>query len=98
MYLLPVFLPLISFFILVFFSSFFNKKILVYISTFIIFLSTFFSFLLIQDVINNNDSFEIYLFSWLSAGNLLSIWTINIEIRGDTSCRLYQQLPIYKQF
>ena len=98
MYLLPVFLPLISFFILVFFSSFFNKKILVYISTFIIFLSTFFSFLLIQDVINNNDSFEIYLFSWLSAGNLLSIWTINIDFLSSTMIFIVNIISALVQF
>ena len=79
MYLLPVFLPLLSFFIFIFFSKIINKKILVYISTFNIFLSTYFSFLLIKNVVNTNNSFEIYLFNWLNTGSLTSIWSINID-------------------
>ena len=98
MYLLPVFFPLISFFILVFFSNFFNKKILVYISTFIIFLSTFFSFLLIQDAINNNVSFEIYLFSWLSSGDLLSSWSINIDFLSSTMIFIVNIISALVQF
>ncbi len=79
MYLLPVFLPLFSFFIFVLFSNIINKKILIYVSTFNIFLSTYFSFLLIKNVVNTNNSFEIYLFNWLNSGSLTSIWSINID-------------------
>jgi len=79
MYLLPIFLPLISFFIFVFLFNFVNKRILVYFSTFIIFLSTFISFLLIKDIINHNETFEFHLFSWLISGNLISNWTINLD-------------------
>jgi len=79
MYLLPIFLPLISFFIFVLLSNFVNRKILIYFSTFIIFLSTFISFLLIKDVINNNETFEFYLFDWLLSGKLISNWTINLD-------------------
>ena len=79
MYLLPVFLPLISFFIFVFLSNFLNKRILVYVSTFNILLATFFSFLLIKDIINNNTTYEFLLFNWLNSGNLISTWSINID-------------------
>ena len=79
MYLLPVFLPLISFFIFVFLSNFLNKRILIYVSTFNILLATFFSFLLIKDIINNNTTYEFLLFSWLNSGNLISTWSINID-------------------
>ena len=79
MYLLPVFLPLISFFIFVFLSNFLNKRILVYVSTFNILLATFFSFLHIKDIINNNTTYEFLLFNWLNSGNLISTWSINID-------------------
>ena len=84
MYLLPVFLPLISFFIFIFLSNFINKKILVSISIFNIFLATFFSFLLIKEIINTNDTFEIYLFNWLNSGDLMSSWAINIDFLTST--------------
>ena len=79
MYLLPIFLPLISFFIFVFLSNFLNKRVLVYISTFNILLAAFFSFLLIKDIINNNSTYEFLLFNWLNSGNLISTWSINID-------------------
>ena len=79
MYLLPIFLPLISFFIFVFLSNFLNKRILIYISTFNIFLATFFSFLLTKDIISNNSTYEFLLFNWLNSGNLISTWSINID-------------------
>ena len=79
MYLLPIFLPLISFFIFVFLSNFLNKRILIYISTFNIFLATFFSFLLTKDIISNNSAYDFFLFNWLNSGNLISTWSINID-------------------
>ena len=98
MYLLPVFLPLISFFIFIFLSNFINKKILVYISTFNIFLATFISFLLIKDVVNTNYTFEIYLFHWLSSGNLISNWTINIDFLTSTMILIVNLISALVQF
>ena len=98
MYLLPVFLPLISFFIFIFLSNFINKKILVYISTFNIFLATFFSFLLIKEIINTNDTFEIYLFNWLNSGNLISSWTINIDFLTSTMIFIVNIISALVQF
>ena len=98
MYLFPVFLPLISFFIFIFLSNFINKKILVYISTFNIFLATFISFLLIKDVVNTNYTFEIYLFHWLSSGNLISNWTINIDFLTSTMILIVNLISALVQF
>jgi len=98
MYLLPVFLPLISFFIFIFLSNFINKKILVYISIFNIFLATFFSFLLIKEIINTNDTFEIYLFNWLNSGNLISSWTINIDFLTSTMIFIVNIISALVQF
>ena len=98
MYLLSVFLPLISFFIFIFLSNFINKKILVYISIFNIFLATFFSFLLIKEIINTNDTFEIYLFNWLSSGNLISSWTINIDFLTSTMIFIVNIISALVQF
>ena len=98
MYLFPVFLPLISFFIIIFLSNFINKKILVYISTFNIFLATFISFLLIKDVVNTNYTFEIYLFHWLSSGNLISNWTINIDFLTSTMILIVNLISALVQF
>ena len=98
MYLLPVFLPLISFFIFIFLSNFINKKILVYISTFNIFLATFISFLLIKEVVNTNYTFEIYLFHWLSSGNLISNWTINIDFLTSTMILIVNLISALVQF
>jgi len=98
MYLFPVFLPLISFFILIFLSNLINKKILVYISTFNIFLATFISFLLIKDVVNTNYTFEIYLFHWLSSGNLISNWTINIDFLTSTMILIVNLISALVQF
>ena len=98
MYLFPVFLPLISFFIFIFLSNFIYKKILVYISTFNIFLATFISFLLINDVVNTNYTFEIYLFHWLSSGNLISNWTINIDFLTSTMILIVNLISALVQF
>ena len=98
MYLFPVFLPLISFFILIFLSNLINKKILVYISTFNIFLATFISFLLIKEIVNTNYTFEIYLFHWLSSGNLISNWTINIDFLTSTMILIVNLISALVQF
>ena len=98
MYLLPVFLPLISFFIFVFLSNFVNRKILIYFSIFNIFLATFFSFLLIKEIINTNDTFEIYLFNWLNSGNLISSWTINIDFLTSTMIFIVNIISALVQF
>jgi len=98
MYLLPVFLPLISFFIFIFLSNFINKKILVYISIFNIFLATFFSFLLIKEIINTNGTFEIYLFNWLNSGNLISSWTISIDFLTSTMIFIVNIISALVQF
>ena len=98
MYLFPVFLPLISFFILIFLSNLINKKILVYISTFNIFLATFISFLLIKEIVHTNYTFEIYLFHWLSSGNLISNWTINIDFLTSTMILIVNLISALVQF
>ena len=98
MYLFPVFLPLISFFIIVFFINFLNKKLLIYISIFNIFLSTLLSFIIINDVINSNGSFEIYLFSWLNSGNLISNWSIRIDFLTSTMIFIVNIISALVQF
>ena len=98
MYLFSVFLPLISFFIFIFLSNFVNKKILIYISTFNIFLATFISFLLIKEVVSTNYIFEIYLFKWLNSGNLVSSWTVNIDFLTSTMIFIVNIISALVQF
>ena len=98
MYLLPVFLPLISFFIFVLFSNLLNKKILLFVSTLNIFLATIISFHIIQEIINTNNVFEIYLFNWISSGNLISNWSIKLDFLTTTMIFIVNIISTLVQF
>ena len=98
MFSLPVFFPLISFFIFLLFTNFINKKILIYTSVFFIFLYTFFSFLLIREVIDTNTTFEIYLFSWLHSGNLISTWNIHVDFLTSIMILIVNVISALVQF
>ena len=76
---LPIFLPLLSFFICLIFSKIVNNKILSLISCLIITLSAILSVFLIIEIANSNDIFSIYIFKWLASGDLLSNWSVNID-------------------
>ena len=79
MHLLPIFLPLASFFIFIFFSKLAKKEILIFLSTFFIFLASYISLKTTNEIISTNNSFHFYLFNWLNSGNLISTWSINID-------------------
>ena len=79
MHLLPIFLPLASFFIFIFFSKLAKKEILIFLSTFFIFLASYISLKTTNEIISTNNSFQFYLFNWLNSGNLISTWSINID-------------------
>jgi len=98
MFSLSVLFPLISFFIFLLFTNFINKKILIYTSVFFIFLSTFFSFLLIREVIDTNTTFEIYLFSWLHSGNLISSWNIHVDFLTSIMILIVNVISALVQF
>ena len=54
MYLFTVFLPLLSFFTFLLLKNFVNKNFLIYFSVFNIFLSSFFSIFILNEIINTN--------------------------------------------
>ena len=76
---LPIFLPLLSFFICLIFSNTTSNKILSLISCLIITVSATLSVFLMINIIENNGVFSFYIFKWLASGNLLSNWSINID-------------------
>jgi NADH-quinone oxidoreductase subunit L len=75
MYLLFVLLPLLSFFILSIFSSFFGKKGSCYISTFFVFTSACISIFIFFEVVLNNSTCYFYLFPWVEVGVLSIKWS-----------------------
>ena len=79
MYLLPIFFPLLSFFIFIFFKNLFRNKLLIYVSVFNIFISCGISYILINEIISTNVPIDIYLFNWLSSGTLLSVWSLHFD-------------------
>ena len=76
---LPIFLPLLSFFICLSFSKITSHKILSLISCFIISLSAILSLFLMINIAQSNDDFSIFIFKWIASGDLLSNWSIHID-------------------
>ena len=79
MVVFSVFLPLISFFIFIFFSKFISSNKLIFISILNILISTILSFFILKNIIISPQSDQVLLFNWLNSGSLNSKWFINVD-------------------
>ena len=79
-----VFLPLLSFFLFIFFSKFINSNKLIFISVFNLLFATIISFLILKEIVITPQSEQIVLFNWLNSGNFNSKWSINIDFLSFT--------------
>ena len=79
MVVFSIFLPLISFFIFIFFSKFISSNKLIFISILNILISTILSFFILKNIIISPQSDQVLLFNWLNSGSLNSKWFINVD-------------------
>ncbi len=79
MFLLSIFLPLLSYFICVFFFGLIKDKVLSFVSCFLMISSTLFSIIsLILLQINGDQSYV--LTNWISSGSLNIDWSLNLNL------------------
>ncbi len=74
-----IFLPLLGFLFCFLLGKQFNCKVYQISTTSILFLCTFFSWIIFIQFINNKETEIIFIFNWITSGNFIVDWSIRLD-------------------
>ena len=77
--ILLVFLPFLGFLFCFFLGSKFHYRISQILTTFFLFISAIFSWILFFQYLGSKNTEVIYLFNWFTSGNFVADWSIRID-------------------
>ena len=86
MYLLILFLPLLSFFVSSFFSIFFGKRGISFISTTALYLSMLLSIFIFYEIVLCNSSCNVFFYQWFDVGLFTVSWSFYFDGLTSIMC------------